>query len=93
MRGLNKKRAENCIAKMDEFGTLQGRRIGKVLRDFPEPCPNYHKGDYVIIRDEGDGTYTAEIPLALEDIDTEKRGFITTIGTMINVPKALIKPN
>lgn len=90
MRSLNKKRAKSCIAKMKEFGTLRGRSIGRVVRDFPQPFPTYHKGDFVIIRDKGDGTWTAEIPRALEDIDVNSTGYITTICTTINVPKGLI---
>ena len=90
VRSLNKKRAENCIAKMKDFGTLRGRSIGRVVRDFPQPMPTYHKGDFVIIRDEEDGTWTAEIPKTLEDIDVNKTGYITPICTTINVPKDLI---
>ena len=90
MRSLNKKRAKNCIAKMKEFGTLRGHSIGRVVRDFPQPFPTYHKGDFVIIREGGDRMWTAEIPKTLEDIDMNKTGYMTTICTTINVPKNLI---
>lgn len=91
MRNLNKKRALDCIEKMEEFDTLHERKVGRVLRDFPQPYPNYLKGDYVIIRDEEDDTYTVEIPLSLESINVRKTGYICTMGTLINVPRALIK--
>ena len=88
---FTKKRAEACIAKMKEFGTLEDHKIGQVRNDFPETFPTYSKGEYVIVRDQGDGRYTVEKPLSLEDINAGKTGLLTTMGTMLNVPARFIK--
>lgn len=91
MTTLDRKRAEDCIAKMKEFGTYRGHKIGRVRQDFPEAFPTYHKGEFVIVRSQGDGKFIVEVPLSLDSIDTEKHGFITTICTMLNVPARCIK--
>lgn len=91
MTTFTKKRARECIAKMREFGTYNGHKIGQVKSSFPETFPTYCAGDFVIVRNQGDGMYTVEKPLPLDTIDTTKTGFLTTMATMLNVPTRFIK--
>ena len=85
--------ARQCIEAMKENGTLRNHMIGVVTHSFPGEFPTYHKGERVIFRDDGDNTVTVEKPMTMESINENraKGSLNTTIGTMVNVPKRLIK--
>ena len=103
---INLSYAINCIKTMKENGTYEGEKIGRIsiaLNGFN----SYKEGEIALFRDELDhsdfdgrytgrkytGRVTIESPLSPEEIKEQeaKCSLLTTIKTVINVPKKYIE--
>jgi hypothetical protein len=82
-----------CINKMKEYKTYDNEKIGRIKEDFGGMVSSYSAGRIVIFKKEDDKTLTVEIPYNNEEISKqkEKGSLITTMGTIVGVPKKYIE--
>ncbi len=100
---LDLSNAINCIKIMKEYGTYRGEKIGRIVRAVSGLVIKYRRGEMVLYTEEFSsetngqkrnlGTLTIETPLIKEEIDKEKAkgSLLTTIRTMVGVPKNFVR--
>lgn len=87
------KQTLDCIKTMKGYGVYSGHKIGVIRKRVSGMVLNYKPGTIVIYREEDKKYVTIETAMTQEEIKREKsRGsLITTVGTMVGVPKGLVK--